>query len=666
MTNSPTTSTTSIKHQPLLRWSLVGVWILVVVYTITVYVQSIPLFFSSIPTGEGDVPLGNLDSVLFSLFDLGIDFLMIAGFSLIAYGLFFRRSDDWFAIFTSGFMITFAGRVSNAINGTAMLPGFESKAGLLIALGDIGVVLFILLFPNGKFSPGWMKYLVPPLVISMLGLYVFPNTPFHWQKIGLIPYLLVTVSWYVFSLVVFARRYFRNAGIKQKQQMRWVMIGTMGPFVWYILFNISQIALADLLSESWVASTIHLVLARTSSLFLFLMLPLFVAVAISRSKLFDIDLIINRSLVYGGLTTGLVLTFAIVLGVFSFTFRTIHPGDQSMLAVTVSAVGAGALFQPARKRLQRFVDKTFYHIQIDYEKTIAGLPVSKDTSETDITFSNYKNLQLIGRGGMSNVYRAENPTTGQTVAIKVLSSNLSEDEQFRRRFMREAETVSSLSHNNIVRVVNYGEEKGTYFIVMEFLTGPDLRNLLKAQERLGLDESLPLLQNVASALDYAHQRGLVHRDIKPSNVMLDSTTQPARAVLTDFGIAKIADANTRITASGVLGTFDYIAHEQIQSSAEVDGRADIYALGVMTYQMLTGHMPSERSNTGALLLAHLNSPPPDARETLPDLPRQTARAIQRAMGKKPAERFETASEFVAALESTNSVDHENVVTISVV
>lgn len=651
MTNSPTTSTTSIKRQPALRWSLVAVWVLVVAYTIFVYVQSIPGFFATIPNEE-NIPLGNLDHILYSFFDLGIDFLMIAGFSLIAYGLFFRRSDDWFAIFTSLFMITFAGRISTVVNFAAILPGSQIKAGLLLALGDIGIVLFVMLFPNGKFAPTWMKYSVPLLAITMFGIYVFPNAPFYWQTMGQVPYLIVTLTWYMIGSANFTYRYRRTAGVKQKQQMRWAMIGTLGPLIWFLLFNLSGIALNNLINSSWVASILHQVLARTSSLFLFLMLPLFIAIAISRSKLFDIDLLINRSLVYGGLTTGLVLSFAIILSLISFTFRTIHSGDQSMIAVTFSAVTVGVLFQPARKRLQRFVDRTFYNIQIDYEKTVGGLPERITTLESDIMFSNYKDLQLIGHGGMANVYRAEDPTTGQTVAIKVLSANLSEDEQFRRRFMREAETVSSLNHGNIVRVLNYGEEKGTYYIVMEFLTGPDLRNLLKAQERLGLEECLPLLRDVASALDYAHQRGLVHRDIKPSNVMLDSTSQPVRAVLTDFGIAKIADAQTRITASGVLGTFDYIAPEQIQSSGEVDSRADIYALGVMTYQMLTGHMPFERSNTGALLLAHLNSPPPDARELVPDLPRNTAHAIQRAMDKKPTERFENASEFVHSLQAT--------------
>jgi serine/threonine-protein kinase len=163
-----------------------------------------------------------------------------------------------------------------------------------------------------------------------------------------------------------------------------------------------------------------------------------------------------------------------------------------------------------------------------------------------------------------------------------------------------------------------------------------------------------LLRGVANALDYAHQQGLVHRDIKPSNVMLDSSTILSRVVLTDFGIAKISDAHTKITNTGMLGTFDYIAPEQIQASAEVDGRADVYALGVMTYQMLTGSLPFQRPNTGALLLAHLNAPPPDAREILHSLPRHAARAIQQAMAKQPAARYATAGDFITTLENAQN------------
>jgi serine/threonine-protein kinase len=185
-------------------------------------------------------------------------------------------------------------------------------------------------------------------------------------------------------------------------------------------------------------------------------------------------------------------------------------------------------------------------------------------------------------------------------------------------------------------------------MVMEYLTGKDLSEFLRANGKLSLSQALPLIKQIASALDYAHTQGLVHRDIKPSNVLLDTTsTNNIHAILTDFGIAKIIQSNTAMTRTGgILGTFDYIAPEQIQESANVNGKADIYALGVMVYQMLTGEMPFKHNNPGALLIAHLNQPPPDACDVLPDLPYHIGYAIQRAMAKKPDERFSTAAEFV--------------------
>jgi len=190
-------------------------------------------------------------------------------------------------------------------------------------------------------------------------------------------------------------------------------------------------------------------------------------------------------------------------------------------------------------------------------------------------------------------------------------------------------------------------------MVMEYLTGKDLSEFIRANGKLTLSQALPLIQQIASALDYAHQQGLVHRDIKPSNVLLDMTsTNNIRAILTDFGIAKIIQSNTAMTKTGgMLGTFDYMAPEQIQESANVDGRADIYALGIMVYQMLTGDVPFKHNNPGALLIAHLTQPPPDACKVSKNLPEKVCDAIQRAMAKKPEERFETATAFTTALVS---------------
>jgi serine/threonine protein kinase len=279
-------------------------------------------------------------------------------------------------------------------------------------------------------------------------------------------------------------------------------------------------------------------------------------------------------------------------------------------------------------------------------------------------FGAYRDLELIGRGGMAEVYRAEHPRLRRTVAIKLLPPLRAAAAEHRQRFLREARIVSELDHPNIVRVLEYGEEGGMHYIVMEYLGGRDLSRHLQHAGRLSLAQALPILEDVAAALDYAHARGMVHRDVKPSNVMLRAvdegtgasgfpgSAQPSQAVLMDFGVAKMVGEDTLLTGLGVMmGTLNYIAPEQIQATAEVDGRADVYALGVMAYQMLAGDLPFKKQNPGALLLAHLTQPPPDARERALDLSEKASAALQRAMAKMPAGRFSTAGEFIAMLRS---------------
>jgi serine/threonine-protein kinase len=454
----------------------------------------------------------------------------------------------------------------------------------------------------------------------------------------------------IIAVTAQVKRYRSLTSATERQQSKWINLGISALVVGWI----GNFVISLTLSPS-VASASELMVWFVSY-FVFTFLPTLtlivtVVFAMLRHRLWDIDFAINRSLVYGTLTVLLLVLFGISLAVVSTLFR--HLTGGPVLSVAIAGVGFGAIFQPARRRCQRFVDRRFYHIEIDYQRPPPAGPGRQSVTRVlrQTQFAAYRNLELIGRGGMAEVYKSIHPTLRQPVAIKILLDHLVVDPDFKNRFVREAQVVARLDHANIIRVFDFGDYEGTSYMVMEYLAGHDLSALSKAKGTLSLDETVELIRQVASALDYAHQQGLVHRDIKPSNILLaEATTGHVRAVLSDFGIVKILTGETAATqTAGLIGTFDYIAPEQIQASASLDGHADIYALGVVVYQLLTGELPFKHKHTGALLIAHLTQPPPDARDVRPDLPPRVATAIQRAMAKTPEQRFATAAEFTAML-----------------
>jgi serine/threonine protein kinase len=279
------------------------------------------------------------------------------------------------------------------------------------------------------------------------------------------------------------------------------------------------------------------------------------------------------------------------------------------------------------------------------------------TNEPGTEIAGYRITSLIGRGGMAVVYCAKDMRLGRKVALKLLSPQLADNEQFRQRFIRESQLAASLDHPNIIPIYEAGQADGQLFIAMRYVQGSDVKALMAQQGgQLPVEWVVQLFSQIGDALDAAHRAGLVHRDVKPANVLVAAGehTRPTHgdhAYLTDFGVTKrTSEMSGGLTGTGnFLGTVDYVSPEQIQGKP-VAPTTDIYALGCMLYECLTGRLPYRRDDDAALLWAHLVEPPPAVTATRPELPVAVDAVVARAMAKDPAERYQSCAELVDELE----------------
>jgi serine/threonine-protein kinase len=266
----------------------------------------------------------------------------------------------------------------------------------------------------------------------------------------------------------------------------------------------------------------------------------------------------------------------------------------------------------------------------------------------EVLAGRYELEELVGTGGMSSVFRAHDTLLDRKVALKILHQQYSGDDEYVERFRREARAVAALSHPNIVTVIDRGEHEGRQFIVFEYVEGENLKRLIERRGPAPVATALELGMQIARALSFAHHQGLVHRDVKPQNVLLNGD---GRAKVTDFGIARSLDVKHGMTQTGtVLGTSDYIAPEQAQGQ-HVDEHTDVYSLGVVLYELLTSEVPFPGENFVAVAMRHINEPPPSIRDKRPDVPPRVEAAVQRAMAKRPEDRFATMTEFCEELEA---------------
>jgi len=266
----------------------------------------------------------------------------------------------------------------------------------------------------------------------------------------------------------------------------------------------------------------------------------------------------------------------------------------------------------------------------------------------DVVAGRYELEELVGTGGMSSVYRAHDRLLERRVALKILHGSLATDEETVQRFRSEARSAAKLSHPNIVAVIDRGEDGGHQFIVYEYIAGENLKGLVERDGPLPLRRALELAIETGRGLAFAHGHGLIHRDVKPQNVLLNGD---GTAKVTDFGIARSLDVAHGLTQTGtILGTSNYIAPEQAKGEAVGEG-SDVYALGVVIFELLTGEVPFPAENVVRAAMRHVNDPVPSVLERRPEVPLRLAHAVERALAKEPEGRFRTMADFVSELEA---------------
>lgn len=283
---------------------------------------------------------------------------------------------------------------------------------------------------------------------------------------------------------------------------------------------------------------------------------------------------------------------------------------------------------------------------------------------------NYRIDRLLGEGGMGAVYQAHDVNLARDVALKVMHRQFARQSEFQRRFMQEAQAAARLDHPSIVRIYNFGMREGFLYMVMEYIAGGTLGKYLKrlqqSQQVIRLNETLPILAQVADALDYAHRQGVVHRDIKPDNILLRALDQPdregdppIRAVVTDFGLAKLVEGGIQTQTGTFMGTLPYMSPEQCLGK-ELDGRSDIYSLGVLLYQLTTGQLPFDIKSPTDAVMKHIKEVPPPPRKVRAGIPLPVEAVINQAIAKEPGDRFATGQALAQALRrvSANLTDED--------
>jgi hypothetical protein len=649
MLKQAATTRTRILPKRLARPTQVA-WLLLVGLYVIIFVVGIGPYYHWMAntvyprTFADNPPLPPLSYSLMAAYSTAIETFIWVLAALCSGLIFLRRADNWMALLMA-LVLFMLGTVSGGTS-FALADLYPQLGGLLTLLWVLPASLIfsaLAVFPNGRLVPAWARYVLILNIVwecyrtAVISGWLVVNDTNNASSSLRPQYFLITALFWVLGIAMQWYRYRHVSGQTERQQAKWLLVGAALVLPLLSIFLLNAFGAFNFLPLT-VRALIIFPVGYYGSV---LMAILALSFSIFRYRLFEVDLALNRSLVYGGVTTLLLMVF--LLG--GFLLRAVV-GESA--AFSVSLFGAGLAFNPLRKWARRMVDRRLYGLRFDLRQLAAAHQViapSQIGLYSGQQFGAFTAQALIGRGGMSEVYKGLDPVSGQVAALKVVQTNLNNDSIDRAK--REAKALAALNHPNIIQFYGLAEQNHLLCLTLELVEGKTLSQHLRENNRpFTLPEAAQYLAGIANALDYVHSTGMVHRDVKASNIMLRASDK--KALLMDFGLSKSLHTKNQLTGTEAIGTIDYMAPEQINASREVTYKTDIYALGVVAYELLTNDRPFKGS-VGQILFAHLQHPPPDARTLNSSLPESAGKAIAQAMSKDPAERFSNCAAFITAL-----------------
>lgn len=564
--------------------------------------------------------------------------------------LFRRRSDDWMGMLSGLTLCLLGFQLTYSIETLPVLMPQTLPISLLLSLSmSFAAYTSLYLFPIGRVEPRWTAYLLILTLVYEVPRGVFINLP----ELGINPGQMLYGTLILCGAGLWLQVWrFKRLAALERQQVKWVILA----FLWLIagmsLSAVQRVVIPNLEGTTYVISSLLAVVVQHV---MYLALPIAFAFSMLRYRLWDADLVINKTLVYISSSIALVvITYGLFLALNALLVNMV--GQQSPIPLVISLVTAIFLFPIVSSQLARLIDRQIYglRVELSHLDTQSGaetyfIPTTdaKTGKYTGFQVGVYVLRALLGKGAMSEVYTAQDALNGQMVALKLLPAEMAAQGEALARFQRESKALARLNAPNIVQMVSNGMSGGLHYLALEWVGQQTLSDRLTQDLPMSFDEAFALIGDIAAALDASHAAGVIHRDVKPSNILLRSSGSKTQAVLTDFGVAKLTDED-ETNEHHFVGTPYYAAPEQITTSTAIDHRADIYALGIVAYQMLTGRHPFKVS-PAAVVFAHLNRPPTDPHFIRPDLSKSARQALFKALAKNPDARYDSAGAFAAAL-----------------